>query len=124
VNVVDSCGWLEYLSDGPNAECFVSPLADTESLLVPTICIYEVTKVVLRERGESHALAVMAIMQKGRVVDLGGPLAVAAARLSLAHSLPMADSIVLATARQHDATLWTQDVDFADIPGVQYFRKS
>jgi predicted nucleic acid-binding protein len=83
-----------------------------------------VTKVVLRERGESHALAVMAIMQKGRVVDLGGPLAVAAARLSLAHSLPMADSIVLATARQHDATLWTQDVDFADIPGVQYFRKS
>ena len=124
MNVVDSCGWLEYFSDGTNAQEFEVPLRDVDSLVVPAICIYEVLKVVLRERGETQALEAMAAMQRGQVVDLDSRLAAVAARLSLAHSLPMADSIVLATARESGATLWTQDSDFKAIPGVRYLSKS
>jgi predicted nucleic acid-binding protein len=123
VNVVDSSGWLEYFADGPNATHFSVPLAAQDELLVPAVSVYEVFKVLLRERGEDAALQGMAAMQRVRVVDLTAALAAAAARLSLKLSLPMADSIVLATARAFDATLWTQDVDFADLAGVRYFPK-
>ena len=123
MNVVDSSGWLEYFTNGPNAKHFQSPLKDSASLIVPVISVYEVFKVVLRERGETEALQAAAAMQKGLVVDLTVTLSLSASKLSLQHALPMADSIILATAQLHKATIWTQDVDFKGIPGVKYFPK-
>jgi len=121
MNIVDSSGWLSYFADEPNAECFLAPLSDSAALIVPTITIYEVCKVVLRESGENDAMQAAIAMQRGTVVDLTTPLAIAASKLSVEHGLPMADSIILATARQFNATLWTQDADFENMAGVRYF---
>lgn len=123
MNVVDSSAWLEYLADGPNADRFAEPLQDTASLIVPSICLYEVFKVVFRQRGEDAALQAVALLHQGRVVDLDAPLALLAARNSLSFRLPMADSIILTTAQAHDATIWTQDDDFAGLPNVCYLPK-
>jgi predicted nucleic acid-binding protein len=120
MNVVDSSGWLEYLAAGPNADFFAAAVEATTALVVPTISLYEVFKRVLQQRGEGDALQAIALMQRGRVVELGAPLALSAAQLSVRHRLPMADSIMLATARLHDATLWTQDADFAGLPDVRF----
>jgi predicted nucleic acid-binding protein len=124
VNLVDSSGWLEYFVDGPNASSFQKPLQDLDNLIVPTICLYEVFKVVLRERGEDDALQIFALMKQGRIIDLTSEIAILAAKISLLHKVPMADSIVFATAQAYNATLWTQDEDFKSIKGVKYFRKS
>ena len=124
MNVVDSSGWLEFFADGPNAARFESPINDTERLIVPTISLLEVFKRVLQQRGESPALQAVAQMRQGRVADLDADMALRAAHLGLANKLPMADAIMLATARAHDATLWTQDSDFVGIEGVRFFAKS
>jgi len=123
MNIVDSSGWLAYFADEPNAKHFQTPLKDTPSLAVPEVTIYEVFKVVLRESSENEAIQAAATMQKGTVVNLTAQLAIAASKLSLEHGLPMADSIVLATAKAFDAILWTQDSDFKNIAGVKYFPK-
>jgi predicted nucleic acid-binding protein len=121
MNIIDSSGWLEYFSDGPNANHYLPPLKDTSSLIVPAITIYEVFKVVLRESAENEALQAIAAMQKGKIIDLDAKLAMDATKLSLQYNLPMADSIILATARAYDCTIWTQDSDFQDLEGVNYF---
>jgi predicted nucleic acid-binding protein len=123
MNIVDSSGWLAYFADEPNAKHFLAPLTDTASLVVPTVTIYEVFKVVFREAREKEALQAVVAMKKGKVVDLTVPLAIAASKLSLEHNLPMADSIILATAKEFKATLWTQDSDFMNIGGVKYFPR-
>jgi len=123
MNIVDSSGWLAYFADEPNARHFLSPLNDATSLVVPTVTIYEVFKVILREAGENEALQAVVAMQKGTVVDLKAPLAIAASKLSLEHNLPMADSIILATAVEFNAIIWTQDADFKNIHNVKYFPK-
>ena len=122
-NVVDSSAWLAYFADEPGAVSFAPAIEDTESLIVPTICLTEVFKVVARQRGEGDALQAIAIMQQGRIVNLDGELALAAAVAGAAHKLPLADSIVFATARQFGALVWTQDEDFDGLPGSKYFRK-
>jgi toxin FitB len=119
--VVDSSAWIEYLVEGPNAGRFAAAIEDIGSRIVPTITVLEVYRKVLRDHGEVMASRSAALMCLGKVVDLDNPMALSAARLSLRHNLPMADSIVLATARAHDATVWTQDVDFDGIEGVRYF---
>lgn len=121
MNVVDSSGWLEYFGDGPNAEGFAEPLAQPEELIVPAISIFEVFKRVLQQRDETAAIQAAALMQQGRTIALDGSLAMAAAKLSFDLALPMADSIILATAREFGATLWTQDADFEEIEDVRYF---
>jgi predicted nucleic acid-binding protein len=123
MNIVDSSGWLAYFADEPNAEHFLAPLTDSALLVVPTVTIYEVFKVILRESSENEALQAVVAMQKGTVVDLNAPLAIAASKLSLEHNLPMADSIILATAQECKAILWTQDSDFKNISNVKYFPK-
>lgn len=123
MNVVDSSGWLEYFADGPNAGFFAPAIEDTKELIVPSISLYEVFKRVLQQRGENAALQAAALMQQGHLCDLTGPLALAAASLSIEESLPMADSIMLATARASAAVLWTQDADFASIPDVKYIAR-
>ncbi len=123
MNIVDSSGWLEYFSGGANADRFAAPLQEPSALIVPSITVYEVFKVVMREAGENEALQAAAAMQKGTVVDLSSRLAMDAARLSLKHQLPMADSIILATAIIHEAVIWTQDADFKNLSKVNYFPK-
>ena len=120
MNVVDSSAWLEYFANGPNASFFASSIEAPEELLVPSLTIYEVFKRVIQQRDEGDALRAVALMQQGRIIDLDAPLAMSAARVSLETRMPMADSVVLATARLHDALLWTQDADFEGLPGVRY----
>jgi len=123
MNVVDSSGWLEYFTDGANAEFFALPIQDSDKLVTPTICLYEVFKRVLSEFGEERALDAVGSMSMGEIVDLTRQIAIDAALLSADLKLAMADSIILATARAHAAILWTQDVHFKDIEGVQYIEK-
>jgi len=117
MNVVDSSGWLEYFAGTPDAEHFAAPIEDFANLVVPVISLYEVFKRILQQRGEGSALQAIAFMQQGQVAELTASLSLSAARISAHEKLPMADSIMLATARAHGATLWTQDSDFQDFPG-------
>lgn len=123
MNVVDSSGWLEYFADGPNASFFAAPIEDREGLLVPTLSLFEVFKRVLQQRDEHHAFEAAALMQQGAVVALDAPLALAAAKTSIEAGLPMAYSVILATAREYNATLWTQDADFEGLENVAYRRR-
>ncbi len=123
MNVVDSSGWLEYFVDDPNADFFAPAIENTQELIVPAIIVYEVFKRVCQQRGEGDALQAAAYMLQGRVVVLDSPLAIRAAKISLEFGLPMADSIISATAVAHGATLWTQDDDFKSIEGVKYIEK-
>ena len=123
MNVVDSSGWLEYFADGHNAGFFAPAIEATRELLVPTLSLYEVFKRVLQQRGEGEALQAVALMQQGQVVDLTAAVALSAAKASIERRLPMADSIMLVTARLHGATLWTQDADFDGVDGVKYVAK-
>ena len=123
MNVVDSSGWLEYFVDGPNAGFFAPAIENQDELLVPTISIYEVFKRVLQQTDENKALEATALMMQSEVVDLDASLSLSAAKISHAVKIPMADSIMLATARSRDAVLWTQDADFASIPDVKYIPK-
>ena len=123
MNVVDSSAWLEFFADGPNAGAFALPLTDRTNLVVPTITIYEVFKVVCRQRGEDAALQAAALMRQGTSVELSQSLAMVAARTSLDLGLAMADSIILATARMYDAVLWTQDEHFRGLSGIRFFPK-
>lgn len=120
MNLVDSSGWLEYFAAGPNADFFAPSIENTEQLLVSTINIYEVFKRVLQQRDEHAALQAVAVMEQGQVVDLSSELSLAAAQISHEYKLPMADSIILATARAGKATIWTQDSDFEGLENVKY----
>ena len=120
MNIIDSSGWLEYFADGPNAPFFSRPMQNTSDLIVPSITIYEVFKTVLRQRNESDALQAVALMLQGSVIDLSATISIMAAKISLGEKMPMADSIILATARLYQATVWTEDADFEGIAGVQY----
>lgn len=120
LHVVDSSAWLEYLAGSERAALFAEPIERPASLVVPVITLYEVFKKVLRERGEHLALRIVAHMQQGRVVDVDAALALKAATLSL----PLADSLIYATAQAHGATLWTLDAHFQGLPGVRHFAKA
>ena len=121
--VVDSCGWLEYFADGPNADAFAEAIEGDEELVVPTITVLEVVKVMARERGERAAAQAVAHMRRGRVVELTEQLACDAARCCLVERLPLADAVVLTTARGEGATVWTQDEDFEGKDPVRYFPR-
>ena len=123
MNVVDSSGWVEYFIKGTNARFFVPPVQDVENLLVPSICLYEVFKRLTLDLGEENALQAMGIISYGRIIELDRKIAIDAAQVSLELKLAMADSIILATARDYDATLWTQDAHFRGMEGVKYIEK-
>jgi toxin FitB len=123
VNVVDSSAWLEYFAGTPEAKPFADAIEDTRRLVVPVITIAEVFKRILQQRDETSALRAIAVMQQGEVIPLDATLALAAARLGLAHKLPLADSLIYATALLRNATLWTQDEHFRGLRGVKCFAK-
>jgi len=124
MNVVDSCGWLEYFSDGANAGFFAPAIENTAKLLVPTLTLFEVFKRILQQRTEADALRAVALMRQGRQIDLSDAIALGAARLSFDLKLPLADSIILFSARQYDAKLWTQDAHFENFEGIHFVRKT
>ena len=123
MNVVDSSAWLEYFADGPNAEHFAGAIEDSSALVVPSITLLEVFKRISQQRDEATALQYVAVMQQGRVVDLDGALALRAAALGLRHKLPLADSVIYATAQAARAVVWTQDADFEGLDGVRYWPR-
>ncbi|MGH8475671.1 MAG: type II toxin-antitoxin system VapC family toxin [Methylococcales bacterium] len=124
MNVADSSAWIEFVNGGPNEVHFCPVIEDTATLLVPSIVVYEVFKLILRNKGEKAAQRVAAAMRQGRAVAIDESLALSAAKLSLQYHLAMADSLIYATALAHGATLWTQDEDFEHVPGVRHFAKA
>jgi predicted nucleic acid-binding protein len=123
MNLVDSCGWLEYFADGPNAAFFAPSVENTDDLIVPTLCILEVFKRVLQQKGEDAALQTTALMQQGQVIDLDSGIAVTAAKISHETKLPLADAVIVATSRIYNAVIWTQDSDLKGFEGVKFVNK-
>lgn len=123
MNVIDSSGWLEYFIGGKNTPFFAPVIEDTANVIVPTISIYEVFKKTLVEKNRDDALEAIAMMYEGNIVELDREIALMGAEISFELKLPMADSLILATARANNATLWTQDEHFKDIEGVKYIKK-
>jgi predicted nucleic acid-binding protein len=123
MNLVDSCGWLEFFSEGPNADFYADAIEHVETLIVPSICLLEVFKKVLNDKGEDAAIEAVALMNQGRVVDLDASIAISAAKIGADRGLPLADSVILATAKSIGALIWTQDSDFEGIEGVKYIPK-
>jgi toxin FitB len=118
--VLDSSCWLEFLMDSPRAALFADVLDDAEALVVPVITVYEVIKKIVRELGDDIASSSLVLMQRSLIVNVDLALATRAMR----KGLPLADSLIYATAQLHGATLWTQDQHFEGLPGVRYFQKS
>jgi predicted nucleic acid-binding protein len=123
MNLVDSSAWLAYFADEPTAEFFAEAIEDHELLIVPSVCIYEVFKVVLRERGEDDAFTAVAAMEQGMVVDLDAELAMEAASIGLEEGLAFADSVIFTVAKKHNAAIWTQDSHFSGKTGVRFKAK-
>ena len=117
--VLDSSCWLEHFADTARAPLFAEAIDNTDALVVPLITVYEVVKKLAREAGDEVAATALTLMQQGRVVDIDMNLALAATR----NGLPLADSLIYATACAHGAELWTQDAHFDGLPGVRYFAK-
>ena len=122
-NLVDTSGWLEFFTDGPYASYFLEALRDMDRVIVPAHSYYEVFAIVMRERDESDALQVAALMQQARPVDITAAVSVFAGRLGVAHQLPFSSSVTLAVARLNHATIWTQDACQKDFSGLNYYPK-
>lgn len=118
--VLDSSCWLEVFDGGERAQLFEALAAEPEQLIVPVITIYEVMKYLLRVKGQSLAQGAALYMQRGQVVDLDAELCMNA----VGNGLPLADSLIYATAQAHSAVLWTQDAHFEGLSDVRYFAKT
>ncbi len=123
MNLVDSSGWLEYFADGKNAKAFAPIIEDSQNLIVSTINLYEIYKKLISEADKDSALEAIGIMQQATVIDVSPSIAVHAAYMSCELKIPMADSLIYATAIMSGATLWTQDSDFIGLEKVKYFKK-
>ena len=121
--IVDSCGWLEWFTDGELADAYQEFLSDQDNLLVPAIVLYEVYKVLKREVGEEKALRAAGYMKNSPVIPLDETLALAAADIALKERLAMADAVIVATARAHAATIITSDSDLKDQSEADYLPK-
>ncbi len=122
--IVDSCGWLEYFIDGSLAGEYEKYLKKPDELLTPTIVLYEVYKKVKAEKGEKNALLIVAQMGNTEVVSLTDSLALSAADISLKYKIPMADSIIKATADSRNCDIVTSDSHLKDLPNVIYLKKT
>ena len=120
MNLVDTSGWIDYFFDGPNASFFAGPIEAVDELVVPTICLYEAFKKISLAADQSQALRAIAQMKQGRVADLTADIALKASLISIQHKLPMADSLIYATAEIVGATVWTQDEHFRGLPQVNF----
>ena len=124
MNLVDSSAWIEFFVGGNNASFFSKAIVDTQSLIVPVICLYEVFKKVNQVADEGRALEVIAQMKQGRVVPISEEIALKASLVSIREKLPMADSLIYATGILEQAVIWTQDEDFQGLENVKFKAKS
>ena len=122
--LVDSSGWVEYFTDGPLADDFAPYLDDLTQVVTPTIVLFEVYRVIRRQRSEEAATAAVAQMQKSSVVELDQFLALTAADVSIDHGLAMADAIVYATARIKGVDVVTADSDFEGLRDATVFSRT
>ncbi|MCX7239382.1 MAG: type II toxin-antitoxin system VapC family toxin [Burkholderiales bacterium] len=123
MNLVDSSGWIEYLQDTARADLFATVIEDRYRLLVPTIALFEVHKVLSRSLPQTLVTQCLEVMRMGRVLDLTDARAIAASSVAAQHKLAMADAAMYSMALEFDATFWTQDADYAGLPGVRYCAK-
>ncbi len=124
MNLVDTSGWLEYFAETINAANYEKAINQTDKLIVPTIVLYEVFKKISNEFDEDKALIAIAHMKLAKVIDLSESIAIYAAKISMEKKIPMADSIIYATAEVYGATIYTQDEHFSKLPNVKYFKKN
>jgi toxin FitB len=122
--IVDSCGWLEWFTDGRLADAYHKYLADQDNLLMPAIILYEVYKVLQREVGEEKALLAAGYMKNSPVIPLDETLALAAADVALQESLAMADAIIVAAARSRNCKIITSESNLKNQPNVVYIPKN
>jgi len=123
MNLVDSSGWLEYFTDGKNAKHFAPVIQDLENLVVSTINLYEIYKKIIQQRDENNAIQAIAIMQQVEILEVTAQIAIDGAKISIENEIPMADSLIIATARSVGAKVWTQDYDFKGLENVMFFKK-
>jgi toxin FitB len=124
MKVVDSCGWLEYIANGPNADFYEAALLDLPNLVVPPITVFEVYRRLLQQRGAVFANRARDAMRRGRIVQLDADQMCLAAVAAIQHKLAMADAIIWQTAQLQNAELLTQDADLASAPGVTFRKKA
>ena len=123
MNVVDSSGWIEYLTNSVRADLFAMAIEQRDQLLVTTISLFEVHKILSRSLQADLVDRCLDVMRLGRVLDLTDARAIAASKAARAHKLALADAAMYSIAQEHGATFWTQDVDYDGLPGVRYFAK-
>lgn len=121
---LDSSGWIEITHAGANAAAFAEALTAAAPVVVSTISLYEIARYTTRVAGEAAAGELLAFLQQHAVIPVTPEIATLAATLGIRHQLAMADALIYATAQNQNATLWTQDADFKDLPHVRYFPKS
>jgi len=123
MNIVDSSCWLEYFAGSKVGNLVSTAIEDLESLIVPSITLYEVFKKLLIEKDEDSALLAVAHMKQGTVIELDSDLSIYSAKIGKENKLPMADSIIYATNKKYNCILWTQDKHFKDLESIKYFEK-
>lgn len=123
MNIVDTSGWLEYFAESKNSIHYEKAIAQIDRLIVPTIVLYEVFKKIANEYDEDKALMAIAHMKLAKVVDINETIAIYAAKISIEKKMPMADSIIYATAEMYGATVYTQDEHFSKLANVKHFSK-
>ena len=120
MNLVDSCGWIEYLSGSPLSDFYSEPIEKTDDLIVPVVCIMEVFKKIFLEKNENTALQVVAHMRQGKVIPLTESIGLAAVVYGIEKKLPLADSIIYATGKAAGAAIYTQDEHFRGLDNVRF----
>ncbi len=121
--IVDSCGWLEWFTDGKLADQYKEYIASPDNILMPAIILYEVYKILKREVGEDKALLAAGYMKKSTIIPLDGDLALVAADVALQEKLAMADAIIVAISRVHNCKIISSDADLKGQSTVNYIPK-
>jgi len=123
MNIVDSSLWLEYFFENDIDSSIIDVIKDSDNLYIPVISLYEVHKKFLSIGDFEKANIAVDIMQNAAIININPQLAILAAQLGKQYNLPMADSIIYATAVLYDAEIYTQDKHFENLDRVQYFAK-
>ncbi|MBV6421563.1 MAG: hypothetical protein DAHOPDDO_02838 [Ignavibacteriaceae bacterium] len=123
MNLVDSSAWMEYFADGKNAKHFAPMIQDLKNLVESIINVSEVYKKISQHRDENSAIQAIAVMQQAEVLEITSQIAIEGSKISIQNKIPMADSLIIASARSVGAKIWTQDYNFKGIDNVLFFKK-
>lgn len=121
--VIDTCGWIEWLSNGQLSKFYEPYFLDAENILVPTTVQFELYKWVARNINKQRALEVIALTEQGVIQTLSTSITLQAADLALENKLSFADAIIYANAKTANVELVTSDNHFEGLANVVYFKK-